>query len=229
MKAHPSCRHFPWRIEALPRRTGFCHVILAAMLCPQTSWFCLFFSPSAPCFLAHPMQWFTYLPSTISILSGCHVLVCPNGVPPLGWLCTASVISSPRLLSSRLDLVPVSSSLRLVHPRVMNQVRPSDITPTATAEPLLSLLPSTSHCSHLPKQRRARSRGHSICAFHLLGSHLPPIVNYYFSSETSRYYILSVFSFLPPSLSYLCVCVCVCSHAHMHTQTRTHTHTQPAK
>lgn len=42
----------------------------------------------------------------------------------------------------------------------IRQVWPSDMTPTAAAEPWLSLLPSTCHCSCLPKQRRAWSRCH---------------------------------------------------------------------
>lgn len=96
--------------------------------------------------------------SHISILPRCCVLLlCKAPPPPLVALSSLSHFQPPALVQWA-GRVPVSSSFSLFHPTVMNQAWSSDIIPTAAAEPLFSLLPSTPHCFYLLNTKKSKEQ-----------------------------------------------------------------------
>lgn len=204
MKAHPSCNHCPLRIGASQVKAGFCYTTLSAVLGPLGV--ALFPSPhhSAPHLFAHPTRWFTWFPS----ITYFHTLwvLCFSA---LEWPSYTSGVfySLPRFQPPALvqwaKRVPVLFSSSLFH-SMMNHAWPSDITQTAATEPLLFLLPSTSHSSDLPNIKKSREQMpfySCLRSFYISFASRSKVLFLIIQHKTlySLSLSLSLFSSLPPS------------------------------
>lgn len=184
-------------------------MMMYAALGPWTSWFCFVhqstsFSSVLAC-PSHPVVSLTSIYHVFPYFVGAVRSLLWNGLLRLWWLLQPPSFPYPLLsLLQWADRVPVLSSSSLFQPTVMNQAWASDVTPTAAAEPLLSLLPSTSHCSYLPnpmKNKKQMSFYTCLRSFHISFASHSKLLFLIIAHKTLSILSLSVLSLFFFSLS----------------------------
>lgn len=227
MKAHPSCSHFPWWTGAsLSQENG---VVSRDAGCRALSLDLLFL------FYPWTTQLHAFLPIPHSGLPSFFHLPFPHFLGAMFCCVLIDLLS----LDGFVQFLSFPAPWPCPVGYILFQSHPLSVwfiplwwirSGLQTWHQLLLLNPGYLFCLQpvtVPVCLNKEEHGADVIflhAFNLLTSHLPPIVNCYFSSETLRHFILSVFSF-SVSLCLLSLWTLECTWAHVHT----HTHTQPAK